>query len=80
MKDNPRLNLVCVDDSDNSWNAFIWFIDNHHRENDTIGMVHVHQMPPMPTMEIMIGETLNEDYHKEVKKSIAISKGKSKFS
>ena len=49
-----RLNLVCVDNSDFSMNAFNWYVENHHREGDKAGLVYV---PSFPTRSIIFSRT-----------------------
>lgn len=76
-----RLNLVCVDSSDFSYNGFIWYVNNFHREDDTVGLVHVHEIPSVPTVGVLAGAMMNnaltEQLKLEMNKSLEAAKSTS---
>eukprot|EP00878_Enallax_costatus_P017120 GHUV01017975.1.p1 GENE.GHUV01017975.1~~GHUV01017975.1.p1 ORF type:complete len:161 (+),score=47.40 GHUV01017975.1:79-561(+) len=41
MEASDRVLLIAVDDSEQSQKAFLWALDNLHREGDSIHLVHV---------------------------------------
>eukprot|EP00882_Tetradesmus_deserticola_P033303 GHRQ01038030.1.p1 GENE.GHRQ01038030.1~~GHRQ01038030.1.p1 ORF type:complete len:113 (-),score=12.64 GHRQ01038030.1:315-653(-) len=41
MEASDRVLLIAVDDSEHSQKAFLWALDNLHREGDSIHLVHV---------------------------------------
>jgi len=43
-----KLNLVCIDGSEESEHAFNWYAENYHRTSDLIGFVHIRRQPSMP--------------------------------
>jgi len=43
-----KLNVICVDGSEHSENAFNWYAKNYHQINDSVLFVHVQQKPSMP--------------------------------
>uniref|UniRef100_A0A7M5XC00 UspA domain-containing protein n=2 Tax=Clytia hemisphaerica TaxID=252671 RepID=A0A7M5XC00_9CNID len=66
-----RLNCICVDESNESERAFEWYAANHHRTGDVVGIIHVHQMPSLPSMGLKAGSIpITEDYHHSIKKSV----------
>ena len=70
-----RLNCICIDTSEQSANAFDWYATNHHRDGDVVGLIHVHQMPQLPSMGLMAGSLpVTENYHHSIKKSVSESK------
>ena len=70
-----RLNCVCIDKSEQSAEAFDWYVAHHHREGDVVGLIHIHQMPQLPSMGLMAGSLpVTEDFHQSVKKSVSESK------
>ncbi|XP_065053018.1 uncharacterized protein LOC135682177 isoform X2 [Rhopilema esculentum] len=69
-----RLNLVAVDSSQHSDRAFTWYIENYHREGDTLGIVHIHQLPSLPAMGLYGGAVLSEGYQMMVNESVEQSK------
>ncbi|XP_065053017.1 uncharacterized protein LOC135682177 isoform X1 [Rhopilema esculentum] len=70
-----RLNLVAVDSSQHSDRAFTWYIENYHREGDTLGIVHIHQLPSLPAMGLYAGgAVLSEGYQMMVNESVEQSK------
>lgn len=70
-----RLNCVCIDPSKYSEEAFEWYATNHHRSGDVVGLVHVHQMPQLPSMGLMAGSIpVTEDYHKSINSSVEESR------
>ena len=80
MSQSSRLNLVCVDDSEFSINGLNWYIKNHHRENDVIGLVHVHEMPSVMTAGFIGGGPPAVNlYTQEIDKSYEKVKGKEHF-
>ena len=45
------------------------------RDGDVVGLIHVHQMPQLPSMGLMAGSLpVTEDYHHSIKKSVSESK------
>ena len=69
-----RLNCICIDKSQQSAKAFDWYVANHHREGDVVGLIHIHQMPQLPSMGLMAGSIpITEDYHHSLKKSVSES-------
>ena len=77
MAKSGRLNFVCADDSEFSINGFNWYVENHHRGEDTICLVHVHQLPSLPTVGLMAGGVpLTDEYHKSIERSKRIAQGK----
>ena len=80
MSQSSRLNLVCIDDSEFSINGLTWYIENHHRENDVIGLVHVHEMPSVMTAGFIGGGAPAVHlYTQEIDKSYEKAKGKEDF-
>ena len=66
-----RMNCVCIDASQQSERAFDWYISHHHRAGDTVGLIHVHQMPQLPSMGLMAGSLpVTDDYHKSIRNSV----------
>jgi len=69
------MNCVCIDASQQSERAFDWYISNHHRSGDIIGLIHVHQMPQLPSMGLMAGSLpVTDDYHKLIHNSVKESR------
>ena len=80
MSESSRLNLVCIDDSEFSINGLNWYIKNHHRENDVIGLVRVHEMPSVMTAGFIGGGAPAVHlYTQEIDKSYEKAKGKEDF-
>jgi len=72
-----RFNIVCVDKSHFSENAFNWYVDNYHQAEDTIGLIHVHQMPAYPSSFGIMGyggKEMIQAYHKQIEESVAEAK------
>lgn len=66
-----RLNCICIDPSEFSENAFDWYIKNYHRSDDVIGLLHVHQMPQLPSLGLKATTMpVTDDYHTLIKKSV----------
>ena len=77
MATPSRLNIVCIDNSEFSHNGFEWYVNNHHRPNDVIGLTHVHEMPSLPAIGVMgPAPGVAEVYQSQVEYSYRISKGK----
>ena len=75
-KECSRLNLVCVDDSDFSLNGLNWYMKHFHRDGDIVGLVHVHEMPTLPTLGLLgEGIAASKEFMQEVDKSIAKARG-----
>ena len=75
-KECSRLNLVCVDDSDFSLNGLNWYMKHFHRDDDIVGLVHVHEMPTLPTLGLLgEGIAASKEFMQEVDKSIAKARG-----
>ena len=80
MSESSRLNLVCIDDSEFSISGLNWYIKNHHREHDVIGLVHVHEMPSVMTAGFIGGGAPAVHlYTQEIDKSYEKAKGKEDF-
>lgn len=45
-----RFNCFCIDQSENCLNAFMWYLENFHRESDTVGILHVTNTPKISEM------------------------------
>jgi len=45
---SSKLNLVCIDGSEQSEHAFNWYVKNYHQTGDVIGFVHIERQPSMP--------------------------------
>ena len=71
-----RLNLVCIDNSEFSHNGFEWYVYNHHRPNDVIGLAHVHEMPSLPPVSNLGAPPgLADIYQSQLEYSYQVSKG-----
>jgi len=46
---SSKLNLVCIDGSEESEHAFNCYIQNYHQNDDMIGFVHIERQPTMPS-------------------------------
>jgi len=42
---SSKLNLVCIDGSEESEHAFNWYLENNHEINDIIGFIHIERQP-----------------------------------
>ncbi|XP_065648307.1 universal stress protein Slr1101 [Hydra vulgaris] len=74
MSTASRTILLAVDDSETSLNAFNWYLKNFHRNDDTLLLVHVHRMPELPTMGLMIGVVpMTQTYEAIIRTSIETS-------
>ncbi|XP_002159509.1 uncharacterized protein LOC100211407 [Hydra vulgaris] len=75
MSKSSRFNCIAVDDSLASEQAFLWYLENYHRTEDTLLIIHIHCMPPMPTSS-SVCEDFNstQNYYKIVEASITNSK------
>lgn len=72
----PRINCLCMDNSRYSYDALTWYFDNFHRSDDVIALIHIHQMPQLPSMGLMAGALpVTDDYRTSIKKSIDESNG-----
>ena len=58
MSKSSRLNFVCVDDSEFSDNGFSWYLENYHRPTDTVGVVHVTEIPTLPLVSLAASGTI----------------------
>jgi len=47
---SSKLNLVCIDGSEQSEHAFNWYIGNYHKSDDIVGLVYVQRQPSMPIL------------------------------
>ena len=66
---------MAVDDSETSLHAFNWYVENFHRSEDTLILIHVHRMPELPTMGLMAGTiAMSESYEVVIRASIEKSK------
>jgi len=45
---SSKLNLVCIDGSEQSEYAFNWYLQNYHKADDTVIFVHIQIQPPIP--------------------------------
>lgn len=63
-----RFNCFCVDQSDNSLHAFQWYLNNYHRTDDTIGLIHVSHVPKLSTLGVYVGGSiaLENKVHQEM--------------
>lgn len=43
-----RFTMLCIDNSKFSENALNWYLENYHRDDDKLGLLHVTQMPSYP--------------------------------
>ena len=78
VEKTERLNFVCVDNSDLSYNAFLWYLEHYHKDSDIVGLVHAHEMPPLSALGLMAGGMVNTgEYYKEVQYSFKSAKGNS---
>jgi len=70
-----RLNFVCVDGSEFSENVFDWYVSNYHQPEDCVGLVHVHQMPSLTSLSLLVdGVPITDEYHKSIGYSIRKAK------
>ena len=70
MVESERVNCLAVDGSDSSKNAFDWYIKNYHSKDDTLVIIHAHQVPQMPAMGVMAGYAPLEAFQMTVESSI----------
>ena len=71
-----RLNFVCVDECKSCEIGFKWYVDNYHRPDDIIGIVHVHHIPSLPTMGLMGGgAVITDEYKKRIERAVHIAHG-----
>jgi len=72
----PKLNLICIDNSVFSENAFQWYAKNYHQPGDVLGLMHVHEGPAMePTgITLFSGPQFVEQHYRELRRSIQESK------
>ena len=76
MEKISRINCIAVDESLASEEAFLWYTENYHRKDDTLLIIHIHCMPPMPSTTTICMESFPlERYYKAVEASVAKSKG-----
>lgn len=47
---NPRLNLICVDDTPNSDLCVNWYFKNYHKPGDNVGLLHLYNLPSLSDM------------------------------
>ncbi|XP_057292830.1 universal stress protein MSMEG_3950/MSMEI_3859-like [Hydractinia symbiolongicarpus] len=69
-----KLNLVCVDGSEHSDRAFSWYCKTLHREGDTVGLVHIQQIPYMPIGLFEDGLLIDSACQTAIEENIAASK------
>jgi len=69
-----RLNLVCVDDSPFSENGFDWYLNNCHRKEDTIGVLHVQRLPALPSIVRISAVPMTDEYNKNINETIVEAK------
>ncbi|XP_012554536.2 uncharacterized protein LOC100215544 [Hydra vulgaris] len=82
-----RVNCLAVDSSETSETAFNWYVKNYHQKNDTLLIVHIHEVPQLPMMKVLsdayCGDFYsvphyffpnNEQYRTQIKKSIEEAK------
>jgi len=70
---SSRFNFVCVDNSIFSDNGFDWYLNNCHRMEDTVGIVHVQKSPVLPTLPNIVGVggmPMIKEYQKNIKATI----------
>ena len=76
MSKSGRLNLVCVDNSEYCMNGFEWYLKNHHRKGDTLGLVHVQEVVTFPSYGLVGGgPQLYDIYKTEVDKVVQKATG-----
>ncbi|XP_065675480.1 uncharacterized protein LOC136091701 [Hydra vulgaris] len=65
------MNCLAVDDGDASEQAFDWYVQNYHRKNDTLIILHIHEVPELPLMGILSGiYPANKEHHIQIDKSV----------
>ncbi|XP_065678119.1 uncharacterized protein LOC124818249 [Hydra vulgaris] len=70
MEDAGKINCLAVDGSDSSKHAFVWYIENMHRKDDTLVIIHVYNVPRVVPIGVMGAYVPVEAYKKMVDKSI----------
>ena len=53
-----RFNFLCVDESKNTVRAWEWYLENYHRPDDTIGLIHIIHIPNLSTMGVLVGGSI----------------------
>ncbi|XP_002158649.1 universal stress protein Sll1388 [Hydra vulgaris] len=75
LMEHGRVNCLAVDNSETSETAFNWYIKNYHKKNDTLIILHIHEIPQLPLMGILSGIYPNTLEHRAlVEKSIEDAK------
>lgn len=71
-----RKNLFCFDASPQSSHAFMWYLENHHKPDDTVIFVHVHQTPPYPVAGLWDGgmAMCSDEYNLLIQSSLQVVK------
>lgn len=62
--DISRTNCLAVDGSETSTNAFDWYVKNYHRPSDSLIILHIHQTPQLPLMEVSSGVFTTTEEHR----------------
>lgn len=60
-----KMPLICIDASKNSMAAFEWFLENVFKEGDTVGLVHIHVPPDLPSLGLFGGGLGAMELYKE---------------
>nr|XP_047144766.1 universal stress protein A-like protein [Hydra vulgaris] len=69
MEDAGKINCLAVDGSDSSKHAFVWYIENMHRKDDTLVIIHVYNVPRVVPIGVMGAYVPVEAYKKMVDKN-----------
>ena len=52
-KCSGRTNCVAIDDSESSQHAFNWYINNYHKPEDKLVLIHIHETPHTSAFGLM---------------------------
>jgi len=66
---SSKLNLVCIDGSEQSEYAFNWYVKNYHQNDDIIGFVNIQRQPAMPidfVDSVYQGSPLVDAYYEKI--------------
>merc|ERR1712080_61328 len=65
-----KLVFLCVDESEHALRALEWFYEHSYRDDQTVGLVHIHSLPPsnhgnkLADIEYDYNKKVNEVKHK----------------
>lgn len=67
-----RFNVICIDNSKYSQYAFDWYLENYHRNDDKLGLLHVTQMPTYPMSRTIDPsyDVIDKAYEEQIQASI----------